>query len=83
MRDTAFLARLVRRAGRVPTHGLSQLLAAPRRDEARMVGMEAGTTIKQMGVEDRAAVLETIGRLTALGPIGPRKPGGEPRSRRL
>lgn len=58
------------RAGRAPTRGLGELLAAAGCDEARVVGRGGGASIEQMGVEERTAVLDAVAHLMALGPKG-------------
>ena len=66
----AFLARLARRAARSPTQGLDRLLAAAQCEAVGARSPGAGTSIERLGVEERAAVLDAVARLMALGDTG-------------
>ena len=54
--SAAFLARLVRRTARAPTHGLERLLETAGCAALRSTGQGAGTSIERLGVEERTAV---------------------------
>ena len=68
--SAAFLARLVGRAARVQTLGLKRLLAAAGCEPLRRGHQRGGTGIEQLGVEERAALLDAVHRLMALGEVG-------------
>ena len=68
-----FLARLVRRAARTPTRGLERLLEEAGCTEVQPWPQRAGASIERLGVEQRTAVLDSVGRLMGLGAEGLRQ----------
>lgn len=70
---TGFLGRLVRRAARTPTRGLERLLEAAGTTGALPLDRRAGASIERLGVDERAAILQSVAGLMALGSEGLRQ----------